>query len=102
MPVSMSEWITISLIWIFVTYLVLEHLPDGKVQNVLAIGNFFAFMARVFVLYDHKAEWDSLSRYAFVIAVVSAIITWFCIQIRKPSRIPITARMRRERDERKL
>lgn len=99
---TIPEWVTISLIWVFTTWLILQHLPDGKLQNVLAIGNFFAWSVRLFVLYHHKAEWDALSRYVFVIAVVSAIITWFCIQIRKPSRIPITARMQRERERRGL
>ncbi len=100
MPGTIPEWLVISFIWIFVSWLILEHIPNGKLQNTLSLGNFFAWSVRLFVLYHHSTNWDTLSRYAFVIAVVSAIITWFCVQIRKPSRIPLTARMQRERERR--
>lgn len=95
---SLPEWLVISLIWAFVTWLVLQRFPDGIVQNTLVVGNLFAWLGRLFVLYNHETEWDTLSRYAFSGAVLSAIFLWFCIEIRRPSHIPITARMRAEQE----
>ena len=98
---SLPEWLVISLIWAFVTWLILQRFPDGMVQNTLVVGNLFAWLGRLFVLYHHGKEWDALSRYMFSGAVFSAIFLWFCIEIRRPSHIPKTARMQRKAEKKR-
>lgn len=94
------EWIILTMVFGFITWLVLERLPDGRGQEVLAVGNCLAYLARLCVLYHQEIEWDTLSRFVFVAGVASAIITWLVRGVRKPSHVPITASMRRT-EERK-
>lgn len=94
MPIWPWELVVLGSVTSFIIWLILQRIPEGKLQIILTVGNFFAFVARVGVLFNRRTDWDIPSRYAYIIAVASAIITWLYFLVRKPSKIPLTARMR--------